>query len=99
MLVYRVSLARLLEQLQVARDGGDKAAIRMAAHTLKSSSSCVGALRLASLCAAVELNACGGLRSAQPGLPELLDSLVNEAADVDQAAQELLNPAPAPRHQ
>jgi HPt (histidine-containing phosphotransfer) domain-containing protein len=51
---YRLSLERMLVQWQAARAAGDAGAMRVMAHTLKSSSASVGALGLSALCADVE---------------------------------------------
>ncbi|MDP9043606.1 MAG: Hpt domain-containing protein [Pseudomonadota bacterium] len=51
---FQTSVARLRPQLDAARLVGERAAIRLVAHTLKSSSASIGALRLSQLCAQVE---------------------------------------------
>lgn len=51
---YTASLQRLLEQLRLARACADLQGQRHVAHTLKSSSASVGAMKLAALCADVE---------------------------------------------
>jgi HPt (histidine-containing phosphotransfer) domain-containing protein/CheY-like chemotaxis protein len=51
---FETSVARLRPQLDAARAGNDRAAIRLVAHTLKSSSASIGALQLSQLCAQVE---------------------------------------------
>ncbi len=51
---FQASVARLRPQLEAARGGGDRAAIRLVVHTLKSSSASIGAQRLSELCAQVE---------------------------------------------
>lgn len=51
---YTTSLRRLLEQLQMARASADVQGQRHVAHTLKSSSASVGALKLSALCADIE---------------------------------------------
>jgi HPt (histidine-containing phosphotransfer) domain-containing protein len=51
---FEASLARLLQQLAVAREGADASLVAGIAHTLKSSSASVGALRLAAVCQEVE---------------------------------------------
>jgi len=51
---FETSVARLRPQLDAARAGDDRAAIRLVAHTLKSSSASIGALQLSQLCAQVE---------------------------------------------
>jgi histidine phosphotransfer protein HptB len=73
---YRVSLGRLLEQLQLARSELDLQGQRHVAHTLKSSSASVGALALSALCAEAE----GRLRdgAGSESLGPLLDALAAE---------------------
>ena len=84
---YVVSLARLMEQLAQSRETGDHAGIRLAAHTLKSSSASVGALALSALCAEAEQ----AVREGRPdALPLVLDHLQAEAARVDSAVRQLL---------
>lgn len=51
---YTQSLERMLVQWRAATSAGDTSTMRHVAHTLKSSSASVGALRLSSLCAEVE---------------------------------------------
>lgn len=51
---YTASLQRLLDQLRVARANADVQAQRHVAHTLKSSSASIGALKLSGLCADIE---------------------------------------------
>jgi two-component system, sensor histidine kinase and response regulator len=54
---FNTSLQRLMPQLSLALgQGPDTAAIHHVAHTLKSSSASLGAVRLSSLCAKVELD-------------------------------------------
>lgn len=84
---YRASLARLLGQMRAARQQSDTAAIRLATHTLKSSSASIGALALSALCGAAEQAARDGRIEA---LPPLLDQLEAEAANVDAAVLQLL---------
>lgn len=84
---YRKSLARLVGQLMAARQPFDPDALRMAAHTLKSSSGSVGALALAQLCGSAE----AALREGRfDALPHLLDALLAEASRVDSAVLQLL---------
>jgi len=54
MQAFQTSLARLRLQLEVARRDGDRAAIRMVAHTLKSSSASIGATHVSQLCGQIE---------------------------------------------
>ena len=51
---FRVSAQRLLPQLDAAQLNGDRNAIRLVAHTLKSSSASIGALALSQRCAQIE---------------------------------------------
>jgi HPt (histidine-containing phosphotransfer) domain-containing protein len=51
---FSSSGARLLAQVRAARDAGDVRALRLAVHTLRSSSASIGALALSRLCAEVE---------------------------------------------
>lgn len=51
---FQSSAARLGPQLQTAREAGDRATVRLVAHTLKSSSASIGALQLSQQCADLE---------------------------------------------
>lgn len=51
---FQGSAVRLVPQLEAGRAGADWNAVRLVAHTLKSSSASIGALALAALCARVE---------------------------------------------
>lgn len=51
---FEASLARLMPQIEQARETADAAGIRLVSHTLKSSSATVGALALSNLCAEIE---------------------------------------------
>jgi CheY-like chemotaxis protein/HPt (histidine-containing phosphotransfer) domain-containing protein len=51
---FQTSVARLRPQLDAARGTGERAPIRLVAHTLKSSSASIGAMRLSQLCAQIE---------------------------------------------
>ena len=51
---FQTSAARLMPQLEAARLSGDRATVRLVAHTLKSSSASIGALALSQLCAQIE---------------------------------------------
>jgi HPt (histidine-containing phosphotransfer) domain-containing protein len=85
---YQGSLGRLMQQMSEARDRGDHAGVRLAAHTLKSSSASIGALDLSRLCAAAETAVREGQADA---VPRLVDDLQAEARRVAQAVQELLS--------
>ena len=51
---FRTSVARLRPQADAARLADDQAGLRLVAHTLKSSSASIGAMRLSQLCAKIE---------------------------------------------
>jgi HPt (histidine-containing phosphotransfer) domain-containing protein len=85
---YQGSLGRLMQQMSEARDRGDHAGVRLAAHTLKSSSASIGALDLSRLCAAAETAVREGQADA---VPQLVEDLQAEARRVAQAVQELLS--------
>jgi HPt (histidine-containing phosphotransfer) domain-containing protein len=51
---FQTSVARLRPQAEAARLTRDHSAIRLVAHTLKSSSASIGALALSALCAHIE---------------------------------------------
>ncbi|MBC7482157.1 MAG: Hpt domain-containing protein [Rhizobacter sp.] len=51
---FQSSAARLVPQLEAGRAGADWNAVRLVAHTLKSSSASIGALALSTQCAQVE---------------------------------------------
>lgn len=51
---FGTSVMRLLPQMKTALEAKDMAAIRHVAHTLKSSSASIGAVKLSRLCADIE---------------------------------------------
>ena len=51
---FQTSAARLMPQLQAAREANDRTTVRLVAHTLKSSSASIGALALSQLCGELE---------------------------------------------
>jgi len=51
---FQTSVARLRPQAEAAHATGDRAGLRLVAHTLKSSSASIGALHLSQLCAQIE---------------------------------------------
>jgi CheY-like chemotaxis protein len=51
---FQTSIARLVPQVQAASANGDLAGVRHVAHTLKSSSASIGAVKLAQLCGEIE---------------------------------------------
>ncbi len=84
---YRASLARLLARLDEAQHRADAAGMRLAVHTLKSSSAHVGALDLARLCADAEQVLREGSFDVLAGR---LDRLRAEARRVDLAAARMV---------
>ncbi len=88
---FETSVGRLLPQLQDARRGGDMAGIRHVAHTLKSSSASVGALKLSHLCAETETM----IRLERvESLDSAVDGICRESEIVLQALKQLLNNTP-----
>jgi HPt (histidine-containing phosphotransfer) domain-containing protein len=51
---FQSSAARLRPQADAARAAGDRGALRLVVHTLKSSSASIGAMALSELCARIE---------------------------------------------
>lgn len=88
---FEASVLRLALQLAEARQREDMQGIRHVAHTLKSSSASVGALRLSRLCAEIEAL----VRQEVPeGLMPLLDDVDRELAVVLQAMQPMRGSPP-----
>lgn len=86
---YHVSLDRLLRQIADARERHDHAGLRLAVHTLKSSSASVGALDLSRRCAEVEQ----ALRDGRLDVvPDLTDGLQHEAHRVATTVGRMLAP-------
>ncbi len=84
------STGRLLPQLDAAHAGGDLDGVRHVAHTLKSSSASIGALKLSSLCADIE----GMIRSNDvQALGPHVASLRDEIAIVRENLRALLGSA------
>jgi len=91
---YTQSLQRLLEQLRVAREAADLQGQRHVAHTLKSSSASVGALKLSALCADIERR----LRdAAAEGLAQDLDPHLDALADEGRHVLAVLRQSETPR--
>ena len=90
---YLGSADRLALQLREARDRADVAAVRMVAHTLKSSSASVGALALARQCA--ETEALARDRGWVPDLPPAIDALLSQLSGAVRALTELKGAGPA----
>jgi HPt (histidine-containing phosphotransfer) domain-containing protein len=85
---YNGSLARLLQQIDEGQQRADAAAVRLAAHTLKSSSASIGALDLSRLCAAAEQAIRDGNLDA---VPSIVQGLQAEARRVALAVQAMLS--------
>jgi len=85
---FEASAARLLPQLQDARRAGDTAGIRHVAHTLKSSSASIGAVKLSHLCADIEAK----IRTDKlDNMDERVDAMCVEVEIVLQALKRLLD--------
>jgi len=85
---YQTSLVRLVDQLRQARAEAAWEQVSRIAHTLKSSSASIGALKLSQLCAAIEKAA----RQAQEALlPPLLDEMDVEIERVREALKQMLD--------
>ena len=88
---FESSVARLLPQLKEARASGDLQTVRHVAHTLKSSSASIGALKLSQLCTDIELMV---RESRTEGLEEFLDAMLAELDIVPDALKKSLDPPP-----
>ena len=87
LVTYQASLAKLVDQLRVARGEGAWDQVSRVAHTLKSSSASIGALALSRLCADIErLLRAGDSASAVP----LIDQFNAEVQRVDVAVGQTL---------
>ena len=75
---FESSTSRLVVQLHTARVGADAESVKHVAHTLKSSSASIGAVKLSQLCAEIEAM----LRNGQtlPALDARLAALEGEIA-------------------
>ena len=88
---FQTSAARLMPQLEAARLSGDRATVRLVAHTLKSSSASIGALKLSQVCAQVE----GLIRSeSAEDLDPLLHTMRSELDAALSAIQRSLDGRP-----
>lgn len=86
---YLNSFDRYLPDIQSAREHGDAAALRMAVHSLKSSSLQIGADAFGQLCATIELElVTQGLVS--PGLDQRLALLATQAQGVRRVVEQTL---------
>ena len=79
---FESSTQRLMPQLHAALSAGDHAGVRHVAHTLKSSSASIGAIKLSQLCA--EIESMIRLESFDD-LPDRIGRMDGEAAVVLQA--------------
>jgi len=73
--------AQRLEELTDARQAGDREALRRAAHTLKGSSSNLGAVHVASLCAQLEQKAASLSETEIDARLVAIDTAIIEAGD------------------
>ena len=85
---FETSIARLMPQMQDARRSGDRTGMRHVAHTLKSSSASVGAVRLSQLCGEIEAMV---RQERSDGLDECVDAMTAEAQVVLKALKQLLD--------
>ncbi len=93
---FKTSAARLMPQLEAAHSEQDRDTVRLVAHTMKSSSASIGALKLSQVCAQVEALTRAepvGAGSAQE-LDPLLHTLRSELDAALSAIQRLLGQAP-----
>lgn len=74
------SSRRLIEEMDRSAAGGDAAALRRSAHSLRGSSGSLGADRMAALCVEIERALAAG--AARPALQELVRGLAEEFAAV-----------------
>ncbi|MCO5123131.1 MAG: Hpt domain-containing protein [Rhizobacter sp.] len=88
---FGTSVARLLPQLKTALEARDMAAIRHVAHTLKSSSASIGAVKLSRLCADIESMSREGRFE---GLPDAIAAFNSEVTAVLDALKPLLESQP-----
>ena len=84
---FQNSLDRMMPQLVDAQGKRDVASLRHVAHTLKSSSASIGAMRLSTLCGELENAVRGG---AVDGLDVRIDELRAEVECVRPALDQLL---------
>jgi CheY-like chemotaxis protein len=78
---FETSVARLAPQLREAGRNGDLAGIRHVAHTLKSSSASIGALRLSQLCSEIETSIrTGEVRDLSAGV-EAMDAEISRVLE------------------
>lgn len=85
------SAARLVPLLRTAGAGADVAGIRHVAHTLKSSSASIGAVKLSQMCAEMEAMARQGVMG---GMTEKIAALATEITAVLEALKHTLDSPP-----
>jgi len=82
---FQVSVARLRPQAVAARTTRDLPALRLVAHTLKSSSASIGAMHLSQVCAQIEAAIRGGdIDDIQPQLDAFDAALDNALLAIDE---------------
>ena len=84
---FETSLERLMPQLQDALNGNELGGIRHVAHTLKSSSASIGAMKLSRLCSDVETRA---RHEQSEGMPEFVAQMQAEVEIVRVALKRIL---------
>ena len=89
---FESSALRLMSQLHEAQHAGDHSTVRHVAHTLKSSSASIGAVKLSQLCA--EIEAMIRLESLDE-LPDRIGRMDRETALVLQALRRYPGVAPS----
>lgn len=83
---FEASTLRLIPQLNDAHRTGDRAGVRHVAHTLKSSSASIGAIKLAQLCAEIETM----IRlDTLDGLTSHIEQMIRETSHVIQALRQM----------
>lgn len=85
---FNGSIDRLVPQLHTAHAAADWAGVRHVAHTLKSSSASVGAVKLSSLCAEMEIMARQGQST---GMDRQITALCAEISAVLEALAQTLD--------
>ena len=88
---FETSVGRLVPQLQDAHRSGDMAGIRHVAHTLKSSSASVGAMKLSEICAETEAMI---RQERAENLDSAVSAICRECEIVLQALKQLLTQTP-----
>ena len=84
---YRQSLDRYLVDIERGLARGDLPAVRLAAHSLKSSSAQVGALEFSDRCAALEFAAAGRPKDPSVPLADLVAAVLAAAPAVARAVE------------